>query len=209
VRTLNRQAYLWQARNEYDRMQTETDMTQHFFGYGSLVNRATHSYPNAEPGSLVGWRRVWVHTAVRPLAYLSVEPDAACTIQGLIAHVPGGDWAALDAREYGYNRHSGQALRADSRPHPIQVYAVPKAASAAPAIAHPILLSYIDVVIQGFLREFGLHGAKSFFETTTGWDAPIQDDRAAPLYPRAQILTGQERAVVDEGLAALGARIVG
>jgi hypothetical protein len=187
----------------------ETDMTQHFFGYGSLVNRATHSYPDAEPASLRGWRRVWVHTAVRPLAYLSVEPDADCTIQGLIAHVPGGDWAALDAREHGYNRHLAQAIRHGGSQHPIQVYAVPQTACGVPVAAHPILLSYIDVVIQGFLREFGTEGAKNFFATTSGWQAPIQDDRAAPLYPRAQTLSVAERAVVDDGLAAVGARVTG
>lgn len=181
-------------------------MTQHFFGYGSLVNRATHSYPNAEPARLMGWRRAWVHTAVRPLAYLSVMRDPGCTISGLIAHVPGGDWAALDAREYGYDRHLAQAMRADNSTHAIQVYAVPPSANDGPA--HPILLSYIDTVIQGFLREFGPQGASDFFATTTGWEAPVQDDRAAPLYPRAQSLTAAERGQVDEGLAAVGARVV-
>ena len=183
-------------------------MTEHFFGYGSLVNRSTHSYGAAEPARLAGWRRVWVHTAVRPLAYLSVEPDADSTIQGLIAHVPGGDWAALDAREHGYDRHPAQAEGAGGT-RDIQVYAVPAGQGAAPALAHPILLSYIDVVIQGFLREFGLPGAEGFFATTRGWDAPILDDRASPRYPRAQVLTPQEREVVDAGLLGVGARVAG
>ena len=179
-------------------------MAQHFFGCGSLVNRATHSYPDAEPASLTGWRRVWVHTPIRPLAYLSVEPDPTCTIQGLIAHVPGGDWAALDAREYGYNRHLGHATRANNTPHPIQVYAVPTTASQAVQAAHPILLSYIDTVVQGFLAEFGPQGAAHFFQTTKGWHAPILNDRAAPQYLRAQRLTKAEQAVVDEGLSTVG-----
>jgi len=46
---------------------------------------------------------------------------------------------------------------------PIQVYAVPKQQADAAAVAHPILLSYIDVMIQGFLRKFGAAGAANFF----------------------------------------------
>ncbi len=180
-------------------------MPQQFFGYGSLVNRATHAYPDATRASLSGWRRVWVHTAVRPLAYLSIEPDADTTIHGLVAHVPGGDWAALDAREYGYTRHLAEARLPCNTPHGVQVYAVPQASALPPKQAHPILLSYIDAVIQGFLREYGAEGAAHFFATTSGWQAPILNDRPAPQYPRAQVLTAAERAAVDEGLAAVGA----
>lgn len=60
-----------------------------FFGYGSLVNRATHDYGQARPASLPGWRRAWRHTALRPVAFLTAEPDPASTIEGLIAAVPG------------------------------------------------------------------------------------------------------------------------
>jgi hypothetical protein len=189
-------------------MQQQVFAPKHFFGYGSLVNRATHTYPNAAQASLAGWRRTWVHTAVRPLAFLSVEPDPNTTIQGLIAHVPNGDWAALDAREHGYNRHLAEARLSCNTPHPIQVYAVPQTQVNAPATAHPILLSYIDVVVQGFLREFGAKGAEDFFATTTGWHAPIINDRNAPQYPRAQRLTDAETAVVDAGLSNLGATLM-
>ena len=189
-------------------MQQQVFAPKHFFGYGSLVNRATHTYPNAAQASLAGWRRTWVHTPVRPLAFLSVEPDPNTTIQGLIAHVPNGDWAALDAREHGYNRHLAEARLSCNTPHPIQVYAVPQTQTNAPATAHPILLSYIDVVVQGFMREFGAKGAEDFFATTTGWHAPIINDRNAPQYPRAQRLTDAETAVVDAGLSNLGATLM-
>jgi hypothetical protein len=96
----------------------------------------------------------------------------------------------------------------DNSPHPIQVYAVPQVQANAPAVAHPILLSYIDVVVQGFLCEFGPQGAEDFFATTTGWNAPILNDRSAPQYPRAQRLTAQETAVVDAGLSNLGATLI-
>lgn len=183
-------------------------MPQHFFGYGSLVNRATHNYQDALPATLSGWRRVWVHTSLRPLAFLSVERAPETDIAGLIAHVPGGDWAALDEREHGYDRHRDHATPLGAAPHPIQVYAVPQHRANAPVAAHPILLSYLDVVIQGFLTEFGAQGAADFFATTHGWDAPILNDRAAPRYPRAQTLTPAETAVVDEGLVGVGAKLI-
>ncbi|QCO56665.1 gamma-glutamylcyclotransferase (plasmid) [Pseudorhodobacter turbinis] len=181
-------------------------MTQHFFGYGSLVNRATHSYPDAQAATLKGWRRTWIHTNTHPQSFLSVIRDPDCTIAGLVAHVPNGDWAALDTREIGYARHLDQAALGQT-PHPIQVYAVPPKNRAA-SDPHPILLSYIDVVIQGFLAEYGPQGAVDFFDTTTGWHTPILNDRDAPIYPRAQLLTAEETALVDESLREIGARII-
>ncbi len=65
-------------------------------------------------------------------------------------------------------------------------------------------MSYLDVVIQGYLTEFGEEGAARFFETTSGWNAPLLNDRAAPLYPRAQSLTVDETAFIDQALARLG-----
>ena len=67
------------------------------------------------------------------------------------------------------------------------------------------MLSYIDVVVQGYLAEFGMTGVRHFFETTEGWHAPILNDRAAPIYLRAQALTEEERQIVDEGLSRLSA----
>jgi len=79
-------------------------MTPWFFGYGSLVNRATHRYPLAQTATLNGWRRVWVRTGLRDVVFLSIHPAEGHSIDGLIATVPGADWAALDQREHGYAR---------------------------------------------------------------------------------------------------------
>lgn len=178
-----------------------------FFGYGSLVNRATHGYPQPRQASLHGWRRLWVHVASRPVAFLSVEPAPEGHILGLVADVPDGDWAALDKREAAYARHPVTA-HVEGGTLAVQVYAVPHEDRLPPSDAHPLLLSYIDTVVQGFLREFGPEGARHFFQTTHGWYAPILNDRAAPRYPRAQRLSARERAAVDAGLAHVGARPV-
>lgn len=176
-------------------------MTPWFFGYGSLVNRATHDYPQAQPATLNGWRRIWVRTARREVVFLSIHPAPGHSIDGLIAAVPNADWAALDQRESGYARinatqdvtHTGSASHiAAYQVHPDETRS---------GEDHRILLSYLDVVVQGFLREFGEAGAEAFFATTDGWDTPVLDDRSAPLYPRAQPLTATERALTDRLLA--------
>ncbi|APX13544.1 gamma-glutamylcyclotransferase family protein [Tateyamaria omphalii] len=176
-------------------------MTPWFFGYGSLVNRATHAYPQAQAATLNGWRRAWVRTDRRNVVFLSVQEAPGHSIDGLIASVPQADWAALDLRETGYTRiNATHAVAHEANASDIAVYQVPPDAKR-PAGDHRILLSYLDVVVQGFVREFGQAGAEHFFATTDGWDTAIQDDRGAPLYPRAQTLTPQEQALTDRLLA--------
>lgn len=178
-----------------------------FFGYGSLVNTATHAYPEAQPATVIGWRRVWVPTTRRKVAYLSVERAAGTEIDGLIAAVPGGDWVALDQREAAYDRvRLGPDEIRHGLPSDPEISLYQVAAETAPRTRdHPILLSYLDVVVQGFARVFGRSGVSRFFETTAGWDIPILDDRANPRYPRAQPLDPAERAIVDWELARLPA----
>ena len=182
----------------------------YFFGYGSLVNRATHDFGNPQPAELSGWRRAWRHTDLRPVAFLTAIPDPETTIEGLIAHVPKNDWAALDQREWAYDRIPATDAVAHPVKHQIDiaVYAVPESRHSAPSEVFPILMSYLDVVVQGYLHEFGPEGATRFFDTTDGWDAPILDDRARPRYPRHQQLKPQETEFVNNRLAAIGARII-
>ena len=172
-----------------------------FFGYGSLVNVSTHTYPETRKATLKGWRRVWRHTKLRPQAFLSIEPDANTVLQGLTADVPHADWAALDLREEGYARHDVSHLV--SEPAQTAVYVVEQAHFADHPDEHPILLSYLDVVVQGYLHQFGTEGVAHFFNSTAGWNAPIFNDREAPLYPRAQRLSDDERALVDHHLHIL------
>jgi len=174
-----------------------------FFGFGSLVNRATQNYPGAQHAWLSGWRREWVKPNFRKLTFLSVRPDPLCEIAGLAARVPGADWTALDEREAYYARHP-VALRTASGPIDAQVYAVEKQYETEGQDGHAILLSYLDVVLQGYLREFGEQGVADFIDTTDGWETPVLDDRHAPIYPRAQSLSNAERGLVDDHLAALG-----
>ncbi|WP_319824407.1 gamma-glutamylcyclotransferase family protein [Thalassovita sp.] len=181
-----------------------------FFGYGSLVNRKTHDFGSAERATARGWRRVWRHTALRPVAFLTVVPSPGTDLDGLIAPVPNGDWRALDAREHAYDRVTLTDLPDHPLPYRPQVaiYTIPAGKHGAPTMAHPVLLSYLDVVVQGYLREFGEDGVSRFFATTDGWDVPILDDRAHPHYPRHQALPPEETCLVDHWLARLDAAVV-
>jgi len=175
----------------------------YFFGYGSLVNRATHDYPRAARARVRGWARIWRGTSLRQVAYLSATEAPGVEIEGLIAAVPGGDWRALDQREGAYGRHPLAMVEHDlPGPLSIMIYKV-EPHHVSTADDHPILLSYLDVVVQGYLREFGETGVARFFETTRGWEIGVRDDRAAPHYPRAQVTTDRERALVDAALRDL------
>ena len=181
----------------------------YFFGYGSLVNSATHSYPDTRPATLRGWRRAWVGTPFFNVVLLTGVPAPGHAIQGLIAAVPGGDWAALDARERGYGRLPANGSVDHDLPvaPEIAVYAVP-GERMSERTGQVILLSYLDVVVQGFQRVFGDDGVQRFFDTTDGWDTPILNDRAEPVYPRHQTLTAHETALVDGHLSRLSATVL-
>ncbi len=172
-----------------------------FFGFGSLVNTRTHAYPGATPATLHGWERVWVQEGARGVTFLSARPAPGRAIDGLVCEVPGGDWAALDAREAGYDRRDITAEL--GLPGPVALYWTPALAPAADP-ARPILLSYLDVVVQGFEARFGTSGVARFFDTTTGWNVPLLDDRTAPRYPRAQRLEPTTSALTDGHVARLG-----
>jgi len=182
----------------------------YFFGYGSLVNRATHSHTPVHRATLHGWRRAWRTLPGRAQCYLTAIRDPGSSIRGLIAPVPGDDWAELDRREAAYDRHSAtDSVTHDSDAAQVAVYAIDPARHGDPGPDSPILLSYLDVVLAGYLAEYGPEGPARFFDTTAGWQAPVLDDRAAPRYARARPLTDEIRTLTDAGLDALGSRIIG
>lgn len=181
-------------------------MSIRVFGYGSLVNRGTHDYADARPATLAGWRRVWRHAMLRPVAFLSVEPCAGSAIVGLTASVPQAAQAALNDRERAYElRDVTAAIQGETAP--TCLYEIAGSLLEPPSVAHPILLSYIDVVVQGYLQLGGEEAVADFAASTAGWHAPVLNDRAAPLYPRAQRLSASETGVVDALLAQLGSDV--
>ncbi len=176
-----------------------------FFGYGSLVNVQTHDYIDPRPAVAAGWKRCWVTTQARRFAYLSVIRDEKTSIEGLVADVPNNDWKALDQREAAYERLDATKSVTLKTPGDgvTAIYAVPSAKPASSAPDCHILLSYLDVVIQGYLAVYGDQGVKNFVASTTGWTHHIFDDRASPAYPRHCRLTPDEIDLVDQILDQL------
>ncbi len=180
----------------------------YFFGYGSLVNRQTHSFSESRPARVSGWRRKWRHSILREVAYLTVVPAPGHAIDGLIAAVPDGDWKVLDQREHAYDRlRLEDDAVAHDHPDPIfvQMYKTRDGEDAAPTVRHPVLLSYLDTVITGYQDIFGETGVGHFFDTTDGWDAPILDDRKEPIYPRYVEPSPDQKLMIDDRLASLSA----
>jgi hypothetical protein len=179
-------------------------MVDSFFGYGSLVNAATHDYSNTRPATLRGWRRVWVQSATRNTAFLSVKPDPLSSISGLVADIGDIGWDILDQREAAYDRKILNANGFEG----ITLYQAKPSAMAPLGSGKPVLLSYLDCVVQGFSAVYGTDGVRDFFRTTTGWDTPILNDRTAPMYPRAQTLTEDETKLTDDHIAMVGAQVI-
>ena len=139
-----------------------------------------------------------------PLATSHAEwpacPADKTKLYGLIAKVPNNDWKSLDLREKGYNRKSTNCIINSGEVKSPQIYYVPEYNFSIRNNNKGLLQSYLDCVIQGYLKQFGEEIATEFFSTTDGWDITIRDDRLNPLYPRHVDLTKSERAFIDHNV---------
>ena len=184
-------------------------MARHYFGYGSLVNAGTRQPGEvAVNGVLTGWRRTWAHFyghptgERRPGRSLSIREEATCQIAGAVVEIREGTLARLDERERGYDRleldGSMIELANGEKLDSIYVY---RSRSTQPEDAwntHPILRSYMDVVMQGYQDNFGAQGLIDLMATTDHWVGAIRHDRDAPIYPRAIPLRDGEAALFDD-----------
>ncbi|GLQ37861.1 gamma-glutamylcyclotransferase [Rhizobium albus] len=193
-----------------------------YFGYGSLVNRETlrTHIVGARPARVSGWRREWQPRPDAGLAadhavhasLLTVRPAPESAIDGLLVFDHVDNLAAVDLRENDYQRRhvplETLTVFGDGVPDgcPIYIYeADPPEESPEDC---PILQSYLDAVLKGFLREHGLAGLQHFIRGTANFDTPILGDRDWPIYPRAVSLSAEDRALFDRLLQENGARYV-
>ena len=179
-------------------------MLNSFFGYGSLVNAATHDYPNARSANLPGWRRQWVQSTTNNFAFLTATPDPLNQIAGLIADIGDIGWRILDQREAAYDR----VMLNTKRFNGIKIYLAKPSAIAPAGGGKPVLLSYLDCVVQGYNTVYGHDGVRDFFCSTSGWDTPILDDRKEPIYSRAQVLLNSETNLTDDHIRMVGATVI-
>ncbi|RMH42387.1 MAG: gamma-glutamylcyclotransferase, partial [Alphaproteobacteria bacterium] len=129
------------------------------FGYGSLVNARTHGYPRVLPARARGWRRIWRHARDRNVAFLSVHEAEGAEIAGVVAAVPADEWPALDQRERAYERTAlSEVLHQGPAGIEVQIYRARPELTRPPSPDHPILMSYLEVVAEGFLAVWGEPG---------------------------------------------------
>ena len=205
-----------------------------YFGYGSLVNRATlrTEVVAAWPARLKGWHRTWrarpdmgatpgvaLPDGLTPSllsAHRASETNPGAGIDGLLVIDLVDNLPEVDVREFRYHRRD--IILADLE---FPVGAFGDASDGVPELAFnlhvyearvehpptqgpsPILRSYLDAVMQGFLREFGPEGVHRFVAETDAFHMPIHEDRHAAIYPRAVSLSASEIELFD---AALGRR---
>lgn len=188
-----------------------------YFGYGSLVNRATlrTDFIDVRPARLRGYRRSWL---LRPdligagSVLLTVRPDPVAACDGVVVIDRAEHLAAVDLREQRYRRvaiASGDLDLAKPLPDgcPAFVYCAEPPAAEAAARPRVVLRSYLDAVLQGFHAVHGEPGLRRFVEETEGFDLAFHEDREAPLYPRAVTLTDVERDLFDAILATRGGAV--
>ena len=188
------------------------------FGYGSLVNRQT--LPDDAHSVRVrvrGWRRAWRLTSRRsdrPRCTLTVVPDPDSEILGTVIAQPEHHEDALQQREMLYERQDLDAScvewidgRPGTWPDPF-IHVGAAAHSGSGDADHPILLSYIETVMAGFLNTFGDNGPRHFVATTSDWHVPVLNDRHQPFYPRAKKLADCEQSLVDDLLREIGVTII-
>lgn len=204
-----------------------------YFGYGSLVNRATlrTEILAAIPARLNGWRRTW---RPRPLmdadmvgenmlsggvvpSLLSAHRAERASIDGVLIIDLAVNLPAIDTREFRYHRReitlaelsldaeraereTGLRLEPETRLHVYEARTEHPGAGGP----SPILRSYLDAVMQGFLHAFGEEGVHRFVAETEAFHLPIHEDRDRPLYPRAVNLTATETELFDLALGRRG-----
>ena len=191
------------------------------FGYGSLVNRqsrASSSTPDTfmhdaipatvVPSDRLSLRRMWNFRSAKGgftalgLRIMDTKEDGI-PINGVIYPVATADLPELKRREVGYDMHElsrldvvmdgWQVLPNDAR---IYVFVPQPRFDALPDAEFPMLQSYIDICILGFL-DYGKDYARRFIESTDGWSHHWLDDR---LLPRRPWVYQPKWGVVDEML---------
>lgn len=184
-----------------------------YFGYGSLVNRDTRPiYEDATNARLYGWQRAWSHRVVDGqravgCTSLTIEPiesadkAAVAGIDGVLVRIRPEDLPALDRREAGYERIrvNPSSLELPDG-HDIEEVVTYRSLSENRHMANeefPILQSYIDCVMAGYLTRFGESGLNHWLHSTRGWEHSILDDRNNPIYPRHIDLQADQQTYFD------------
>ncbi len=183
------------------------DQTQrpiYVFGYGSLIERAsrTATSPQAQvafPVLVTGVRRGWFDqiAGARGLTptYLGAVQDGSARTNGVVYAVSEAELQQYKERETGYrvvplNASQFEFLDGRTDPPDADFYFFETTAPQPPNAQHPIVQSYVDIVMTGALeQEANYPLAKQTYFTeflvhqTTDWSPHWINDRVHPYRP--------------------------
>jgi len=164
------------------------------FGYGSLISEESRKKTGLSKKSYIaklnGFKREWnikIHEAKATALGIIKNSESFCN--GIIFEIPEKEIKNFDKRENKYYSRieiDPNSLNIKEFPNiqniKIWVYVTKK--PTTPTKDFPILLSYIDVVLNGCLK-INENFAKDFINTTSNWKY-TENDRNNPRYPRAE-----------------------
>lgn len=197
-------------------------------GYGSLMNRQTRaSMMRIIPITLKGFRREWSYrnwgstasveqmqrkAGFSPSTALNVVQQDDAQMCAVLVEESLDSLPSLDLRESGYDRLSLRQTQIEpivssqevtwTQDQDFFIYQSKVVNHHLADEDYPILQSYVDVVISGILSHFSSETAVEFVRSCGGFDRPIYNDRAEPIYPRALSLSTEELGMIDAILAA-------
>jgi hypothetical protein len=180
-----------------------------YFGYGSLVNEDTlrTKYIASVPATLLNWQRMWDIPIGKnfddlDISLLTSRPVEKSSTTGVIVFDRASNLPQVDERETNYDRHK---LSLDGLHSPVDLSQISCDFYVYQAQKNfvnldprpPILQSYLDAVLQGFLRIYGNKGVEDFVNDTANFHTPILQDRDTPKYPRSVELKPEEQDLID------------
>lgn len=173
-----------------------------YFGYGSLVNPATHRTKiiGHTKATVKGWSRHWQarpDAGDDPVALLTARrsEDPEHRLRGLLVFDHVDNLPALDLREAGYNRvqlSPSDIETEDEIPANVPMFIYEARPPAKPEEPHFIHQSYLDAVLQGYWHQYGEDAVREFLAQTANFDTPVKADRHRPLYQRPVQLADHE-----------------
>ncbi|MEH6444445.1 MAG: gamma-glutamylcyclotransferase family protein [Oceanospirillaceae bacterium] len=180
---------------------SQESQTRHYiFGYGSLINSISRTV-TGETGVAVavkisGFVRYWSRISEDfGMSSVVVVPEQGQACNGVLVEVPESELPSFDLRERGYQRvlvdayqveFYSQAMDLKSQANTqVKVWLYQSQEVVSPCENHPVVFSYLDVIIAGCL-EYSPQFCDDFMQLTQGWKHAMLNDRHNPRYPRVQ-----------------------
>ena len=165
------------------------------FAYGSLTNslsrikvikNKTYFY-----GNLFSYKRIWsINVEQKNFTGLGIIYDKNYYCNGIYIPISEKDIKELDVREIKESGNKYERLLLDNkfcdqRFKKNKIYTYVSKNVENPSHDFPLIQSYIDVVIQGFM-EYNIEYAIEFCRTTFNWSKYYINDRNAPIYHKTK-----------------------